>query len=277
MVPRSLDVWLAEAKSRLEDAGVEDATLEAQVLAAHGFNQTRSWVLVHGSEPVHKDLEQLLRRRLAHEPLAYITGGREFFGREFIVGPGVLVPRQDTEALVEAALEQRAHRILDIGTGSGCIAVTLSLERPDWEVFACDVSREALSIAEENAQRLGATVSFVMSDLVASFGETEFDLIVSNPPYVRLDENLPRDVAQFEPASALFAGSDGLDIYRRLATEVPRVLSEGGLLVVEIGDGMGLEVREVFELAGWSFEFSRRDLAGRERVLSFARDPVKGS
>lgn len=266
----SLEQWLGDAQAKLQAVGIEGAALEAQLLAAHGLGQSRSWVLAHGRDPLACDLDSLLERRLHHEPLSYITGHREFYGRLFEVGPGVLVPRQDTETLVDEALQQSGGRVLDIGTGSGCVAITLALERPDWDVSACDISDQALEIARKNQRALGANVEFVKSDLVGAFEHDRFRLIVSNPPYIRIGAELPPDVAKYEPAGALYAGIDGLDIYRRLAAEVPRVLSDGGLLAVEIGDGMGADVRDVFMSSGWSLKHARSDLAGRERVLSFA-------
>lgn len=266
----TLGEWVRDATVRLQMAGFEDAALEAQVLAAHALGQTRSWVLAHPDAPVPPEGGALLERRARHEPLSYVTGRREFYGRVFRVGPGVLIPRQETESLVDPALQSQGGRVLDIGTGSGCLAITLALERPKWAVTACDISDDALRQAKANAAELNARVNLVQSDLVSALGGEEFDLIVSNPPYIRSNADLPLEIAQFEPAVALFAGEDGLDVYRRLAREAPTVMAEGAQLLVEIGDDMRDAVVEVFVAAGWWLVQERSDLLGRPRALAFA-------
>jgi release factor glutamine methyltransferase len=261
--------WLLAATSRLSEAGIESSSLEAQVLAAHAFDVDRAWILAHPEAMVGPRLDALLNRRLTHEPLAYIQGWREFYGRRFIVRPGVLIPRQDTEILVEAALERMPHgaRVLDIGVGSGAIALTLARERPDCTLVATDVSQVALETARENAGVLHANVCIVEGDLFPS-SEPPFDVIVSNPPYVSETDEIGPDV-RYEPALALFAGVDGLGVYRRLAEETPGRLVEGGHLLLEVGAGRAAQVRSMFESAGWSHEVTRRDLAGHERVVVF--------
>ncbi len=265
-----LDEWLRNATTRLDLAGIDSPRLEAQVLAAHVLRVDRAWLLAH---PDHEfpELagEGLLQRREAREPLAYLTGYREFRGREFGVDPSVLIPRHETEELVEAALEASGGAVLDLGTGSGILAVTLKLERPAWDVTAVDVSPEALATASANARFHGANVRFVLSDGFAALLGESFDLIVSNPPYIGVDEELPPEVRDHEPHAALFSGTTGLEFYARLANEAPAHLEDGGLILLEVGHRQAAEVRSLFEGAGWRHESTRRDLSGVERVLGF--------
>ena len=268
-----LDEWLRHATTRLDLAGVDSPRLEAQVLAAHVLRVDRSWLLAY---PEHdfNDLagEGLLQRREGGEPLAYLVGHREFYGRKFGVDSSVLVPRQETEELAEAALElssRQTRSILDVGTGSGVLAVTLKLERPEWDVTAVDVSPEALATASANARFHRAAVRFVLSDgFEALLGES-FDLIVSNPPYIGDDEILASEVRDWEPSGALFAGPTGLEFYTRLANEAAGYLSDGGLLLLEVGHTQAAAVVAMFEGAGWHHETTRRDLSGVERVVGF--------
>jgi release factor glutamine methyltransferase len=269
-----LDEWVRQAGERLAAAGIEAARLEAQMLAAHVLGVQREWVLAHGDHDF-PDLEgeALLQRRQAHEPLAYILGGREFFGRTFGVGPGVLVPRHETETLVEAALEwiderPGAHTVLDLGAGSGCIAVTVALERPRLQVTGTDVSPKALERARENAERLGTRVEWILSDAFAGLAGRRFDLILTNPPYLGLHEALPRDVADFEPAEALFAGPSGLEFYELLADEASLHLEDGGALLAELGHGQADAVERLFGERGWHVHETRKDLSGTPRVLT---------
>ena len=259
------------AEARLTGAGFESARIEAQSLAAHILRVDRAWLYAH---PEHEfnDLagESLLQRRESHEPLAYIVGVREFYGRPFGVSPAVLVPRHEKETLVETVLRRfgpNPLRVLDIGTGSGCIAVTVKLECPAWEVTAVDVSPDALAIASANARFLGARVGFVHSDLFGGLLGESFDLIVCNPPYIATDEPLPRDVAEFEPALALFAANDGYAFYERLALEGPDHLEDGGAIAVEVGYRQADRVRSIFENAGWTWLETVLDLGGVPRVV----------
>jgi release factor glutamine methyltransferase len=210
-------------------------------------------------------LESLVARRAGCEPMAYILGEREFYSRSFSVGPGVLVPRPETEHVVETALEYcagtPAPRILDIGTGSGCIAITLAAALPHARVEATDISETALRFARENARRHGVEVCFRSGDLEAGC-VGPYDVIVSNPPYVEAGAALPADVADHEPAIALFAGDDGLDLYRRLALRLPALRPRA--VVLEIGAGQFEGVACLFP---WLCCRLTRDLAGQERVL----------
>lgn len=246
--------------------------MDAALLLADALGRDRSWVLAHGGDELSDAslADQLLGRRLKREPLAYILGRREFFGREFQVSPAVLIPRQETETLVEAAMAQAPERarVLDIGAGSGCVAITLALERPDLHVLAVDVSRPALEVARQNAERLGARVDFIEGDGVEVLQEVGVDLVVTNPPYVGLGESLPPEVAAYEPALALFAGEEGLDFFRLLAGTASN-LARPQVLLTEIGDGQAPAVARVFVDAGWEEAGAWRDLGGRLRVLAF--------
>lgn len=270
-----LDAWIREATGRLEAAGCDAAALEAQVLASHGLEVERAWVLAHPEAEAPPALDALLDRRVAGEPLAYILGYREFFGRLFRVRPGVLIPRQDTEVLVEAALARisssRPVRVLDVGVGSGAIAVTIALERLQAVVEATDLSLDALGVAGANAARLGATMRLIPADVFPSVRCAPYDLIVSNPPYVAEGDAVGPGV-EHEPREALYAGADGLDIYRQLCVEGVAWLAPGGAMLLEIGEGQRAAVAALFEEQGWRLEKVRQDLAGIERVIEFERD-----
>lgn len=249
--------------------GIESARLEAQVLAGHVLRVDRSWLLAHPEHEFNELAgETLLQRRAAREPLAYLLGHREFFGRDFRVTPAVLIPRQETETLVEEALRREGSaEVLDVGTGSGAIAITLAKERPDWRVVAVDVSPTALSIAQENAESLRADVRFVLSDGFTELLGESFDLIVTNPPYIGTDEPLMPEVAGHEPHLALFSGATGLEFYERLAREAPAHLNDGGFLMMEVGYRQAADVQRLFEDAGWRHERTVADLDGTPRVV----------
>lgn len=261
--------WLNMAREALAQSGVEAPKLEAELLAAHGLGVDRAFVLAHPEVEAPTSLGSLLDRRRGGEPLAYILGWREFYGRRFDVGPGVLIPRQETETLIEVSspLLTIGGSALDLGTGSGCLAVTLALELPKATVTAVDISERALGVARRNADRLGASVRFVHSDLFSGLGGERFDVIVSNPPYVAVGEELPREVVEFEPREALFAGAGGLEFYERLAAEAGSRLNPGGRLAVEVGFTQAAAVAGLFGEAGWRVIEVRRDLSGRERVV----------
>ncbi|HMS54817.1 MAG TPA: peptide chain release factor N(5)-glutamine methyltransferase [Fimbriimonadaceae bacterium] len=258
------------ATDRLERVGIESARLEAQVIAAHVEGRDRSWLLSRGDEPFN-DLagEALLQRREGQEPLAYILGYREFYGRRFIVNRHVLIPRHETEVVVEATLKRipDGGTVLDVGTGSGCIAITIALEQPKSRVSAVDISSEALEIAQLNAKRLGSTLTFHRSDLFSSLGIGQFDVIVSNPPYIGVEEQLPVEVRRFEPDLALFAKDYGMSLYRRISDEAKEFLSASGYLIVEVGDDRAKEVQEVFSASGWRVVELVSDLGGMPRCL----------
>ena len=230
------------AAARLEQAGVPDADVDAAYLLASVLKEDTLAMRINGhralTEEQEKAFDALCDRRAAREPLQYILGETDFMGLTFHVEPGVLIPRADTEILVEKALAwmKPGARVLDIGTGSGAIAVSLAkLGRPA-QVTAVDVSDRALEIARRNAERNGAAVEFVKSDCFSALKGRKYDMIVSNPPYISEDEmrGLMPEVTR-EPELALFGGADGLDFYRRISREAPEYLNEGGCLLFEIG------------------------------------------
>lgn len=264
--------WVRKASAALAAAGIESPLLEAQVLAAFAAGKNRQALLVDLDAPVDETADDLLERRLNREPLAYIIGEREFYGLPFRVDPRVLIPRQETEVLVDEALrlDLPDHAVVaDVGTGSGCLAVTLSLKRKTWRVFGLDCSAAALEVAMRNGSRLGAAVRWLESDLFAATGSLAFDLIVTNPPYVASGADLAPEIREHEPALALFAGDDGLDIFRRLADEARTSLKPHGWLLTEIGAEQGDPVVNLFEAKGWSLEKRIDDLASVERALLF--------
>ncbi len=231
----------------------------------------RTWLFAHPDHEFNELAgETLLQRRERREPLAYIVGYREFYGRPFGVSTATLIPRQETETLVEVILRQKLPpdaRILDVGTGSGCIAITLKLERPDWDVTAIDISPEALSVASVNARFLNADIRLVHSDGTnALLGET-YDLVVSNPPYIADHEVLMPEVADYEPRLALFSGMSGLEFYERLAEHAKSHVVDGGLAILEVGHLQAQSVREIFESHGWTWLETVPDLAGIPRVV----------
>ena len=233
---------LREATARLERAGVPDADVDASYLLASVLKEDTLAMRINGHRALTEEqqaaFDTLCGRRMAREPLQYILGETEFMGLTFHVEPGVLIPRADTEILVEKALElmQPGARVLDIGTGSGAIAVSLAKLGKNARVTAVDVSGKALEIARKNAESNGADVEFVKSDCFSALQGRKYDMIVSNPPYISDEEmrGLMPEVKQ-EPELALFGGGDGLDFYRRISREAPEYLSEGGFLLFEIG------------------------------------------
>jgi len=260
--------WLAAAARGLADQGIPSSRLEAEVLLSHAMNVDRVWLAAHPEAATPAYADKLLVRRLRHEPLAYLTGWREFYGRRFSVQPGVLIPRQETETLVAAALELAGDEtVLDLGTGSGCLAVTLALERPGWRITASDVSPLALDIARKNARALGAEVEFVLSDRFAGLAERAWDLVVCNPPYVASGANLDLEISRHEPPEALYSGPSGYEFYELLAKEAAPHLTATGRLTVEAGDGMASGIADLFRSNRWKVERMVPDLGGTARAL----------
>lgn len=251
---------------------------EARALLAHVLTEPREHLIAHPERPVDRAaverFSRLAARRTAGEPMAYLLGVREFYGRAFKVSPAVLIPRPETELLVDIALECmagiKAPRVLELGTGSGCIAISLALERIDATVIATDLSLPALEMARANAALLGTPVSLIQSDWFAGLGhEMQFDVIVSNPPYVAAaDPHL--DALRHEPSDALTDHADGLSCLRTLAAEVAPHLAPGGWIALEHGYDQAASVRRMLADAGLAVVASRRDAAGIERV-SLAR------
>lgn len=280
----SLDDWLRDSARQLSEALDRQCApvLEARMLAQVVLGVSRSWLVAHGREALAEDrralLDGLLQRRLTGEPMAHILGEREFYGRRFRVSPATLIPRPETEHLVEAALA-RAHqgmiRVLDIGTGSGCVAITLKLERPHWQVTGIDVSAAALAVARDNAAALDAAVDWRESDLFDALAGERFDLIVGNPPYVSAgDPHLDQGDVRFEPRLALVSGADGLDHIRRIVREAPEHLAVGGWLILEHGWDQAEAVAALLASSGFVDGFMQRDLAGQARICGGRWSPT---
>lgn len=275
---------LRQARQVLQAAGIpeDEATRDAEWLARHALRLDRASLLSclrdeWPSTVPRAALDALVARRTAREPMAYIIGNQEFFGRDFEVGPGVLIPRPETELLAEEALRRldpdRPCRVLDIGTGSGCLAVTLACERPLAQVSATDVSEDALLIAVRNAARHQATVAWHHGTLLAD-APGPWDLIVSNPPYIaeRDRATLMAEVVRYEPAQALFSGPEGLDVIAGLIACAPEALVVGGTLLMEIGAGQEAAVAALVDRApSLRLEAIRPDLQGIPRIVVATR------
>jgi release factor glutamine methyltransferase len=270
---------IARLAAQLAAAGIEDARAEAWLLLAAATGRPRAALMAGVAETLSKDevrrIQAMVRRRRAREPIAYILGEKEFWSLPFRVGPAVLIPRPETETVVEAALARVADRraplrILDLGTGSGCLLLALLSELPEARGVGTDVSAAALALAEVNAARLGlaARVELRPGDWGRALAPA-FDLIVGNPPYVAASAwpGLQPEVREFEPAGALLAGPDGLDAYRALAPDCARLLAPRGSVALEIGAGQGDAVAHILGQAGLALQERRRDLAGIERCL----------
>ena len=284
------DVWtirrvLAWSVEDLKKRGSTSPRLDAELLLGKVLKMDRVGLLVDADRPLAKpelaSYRELHTRRRAGEPVAYLLGVREFYGRPFRVDRRVLIPRPDTEALVEVALARTraislSARVLDLCTCSGCVAVSLARERPTTRVLGSDLSEGALTVAQENAIRLGAVnCGFVRSDLFAAFvpGRDRFDLITANPPYIAEAEiaTLAVDIKSFEPRLALSGGDDGLVVLRRIVAQAAEFLAEGGVLCSEIGSDQGEAARALFAEAGFSEIETRKDYGGLERVVSGVR------
>ena len=249
--------------------------LEARVLLRHVLRCDEAYLIAHGDDDLPAaqaaDFGRLIARRAGGEPVAYLTGSRDFYGREFVVTPAVLIPRPDTELLIELALQRlpaNGGQVLDLGTGSGCIGVTIAAERPQAQVTLVDASANALDDARVNAHRHAvANTALLCSDWFATLGDARYDLIVSNPPYIAAgDAHLQQGDLRFEPQSALAAGADGLDDIRRIVAEAPSHLLSGGWLLCEHGHDQADACTELLQQAGFKEVFSARDLAGIRRV-----------
>ncbi|MBI3405860.1 MAG: peptide chain release factor N(5)-glutamine methyltransferase [Acidobacteria bacterium] len=280
----------------LRDAHVASASLSAELLLMHVLGRDRAWLYAHPEEIVPANLaaqfSDLVAKRASGVPTQYLTAKQEFWGLEFEVTPDVLIPRPETEHLIEVALERlgpsqanpkhaaqmqpRALRIADIGTGSGCLAVALARELPNSTVVATDISAAALAVAQRNAQRHGVEnrIQFVQCNLLdGTVGP--FDLVVSNPPYVALADaaSLPREVRDHEPHAALFGGPDGANYYSALVQQAGNHLVRGGILVVELGYNVFSEARRALDSDGrWVNCSATNDLAGIPRVLAAERN-----
>lgn len=272
--------WILEAVDQFKQmpAGLISPTnyvMEAELLLGHATSHSRSSIAASRQEFLKPEeivrAHSLLARRTQGEPLAYILGYREFMGRRFEVNPSVLIPRTETEIVCLHALEfaqkTSAQTALDIGTGSGCIAITLKLELPDLTVSATDISIEALTVAQKNADDLGAAVDLNHANLFPD-PHSKYDLIVSNPPYIGESEELTSEVREYEPSVALFADDGGHAIYKRIIQECGHRLNPGGHLILEIGDGRLEYLRQIAEEHSWNVSEIRDDLDGNPRSMA---------
>ena len=280
---RILDV-INKTTPFFEKQGIESPRLTIELLLAHLLKKKRLELYLEFEremdEPTLEKLRELVRRRAAGEPLQYITGEAEFFGLKFAVDKRVLIPRPETELLVEAVLkrlkpleeQKQALHIVDVGTGSGCIAVALAKNLPTAEIVAVDVSNDALEVARGNAKINGVekNIRFLQSDLLQNLhGSQGSDAVVSNPPYIATGElaELPKEVRDFEPVRALSAGEDGFEVFQRLVMDARRVLKPPGFLALEIGAGQRLAVENLVVKAGYEVDQVVKDLQGHERVV----------
>lgn len=249
---------------------------DAEALLLHVLGKPRSWLIAHDTDVPGDDaraaFDALVARRAAGEPVAYITGHRGFWSLDLAVTPATLIPRPETELLVELALERlppdRPCRVADLGTGSGAIALAIARERPRAQVTAVDVSADALAVARGNAARLGLErVRFLQGTWMTPLSGERFDVVVSNPPYIEAgDPHLEQGDLRFEPAAALASGADGLDAIREIVAAAPGHLGPGGWLLMEHGWNQGAAVRGLLERAGYAEVFTAPDLEGRDRV-----------
>lgn len=279
------DALLRDAAVALTAAGIDNVRFEARLLLGHAAGLSVEQLVARGSDPVPAGVAAAMReltgRRVRREPMAYILGEREFWGLPFKVSPAVLVPRPDSETLIETVLDllperERPLRILDLGVGSGCLLLTLLREYPKATGVGVDASPEALAIAGENAGLLGvASRARLMVDDWRQAGWTDrlggpFDLLVSNPPYIETSTiaTLMPEVANHEPRLALDGGSDGLEAYRIIAAATPTLIAPGGWALVEGGEGQAIDISGIFASVGLSPQAPRKDLAGVERVVA---------
>lgn len=276
MTGQTLRQLAAEGTDILSSAGVPDAKLDSEYLSAEVLQVPRLNLLFSASSPAPEGAREtylaLIARRAGREPLQYILGSQPFYGRDFLVRKGVLIPRQDTEAVCETALgvipKGRKVRVLDLCCGSGALGVTLALERPLAEVTATDLSPAALACAAENIQRLGAQVTLCAGDLWDAVPGQVFDVIVSNPPYIPAADCLElQEEVRREPLMALDGGADGYDFYRRIAAEAPRFLKDGGVLLLEVGFDQAQGVMALCREAGFREVMAHEDYQHIDRMV----------
>ena len=278
---RSVQTALGEGRARLAKAGVENAERDALRLLAHAAGWDVGRLSIELGQPIASDIaarfDHAIAQRAAGRPVAKITGWRDFWAGRFRVTDDVLDPRPDTETLIEAALQHPFQRVLDLGTGSGCIVLSLLGERPAATGVGCDISPAALDVARANAADHGLCprVTFVQSDWFSAI-EGRFDLVVSNPPYIALDEmaGLAIEVRAHDPFCALSDGGDGLGAYRSIAAGIGRVLRPHGMVLVEIGPSQGAAVAQLFQNAGLTEIAVLPDLDGRDRVVCAKAPPI---
>ncbi|HYU97947.1 MAG TPA: peptide chain release factor N(5)-glutamine methyltransferase [Pyrinomonadaceae bacterium] len=286
-MPTSIAETILEGAHRLRKAGVPEARREAGSLLGYVLGRDRSFILTHAEDAISEEqaerFRECLERRAQGEPLQYITANQEFFGLDFEVTKDVLIPRPETELLIETALKLLTPSadafICDVGTGSGCIVITLMQQLKQARAVAIEISLDALAVARRNAVRhsVAERIDFVHSDCFAALNSRaprpSFDLIVSNPPYVEdgAMADLQREVRDFEPRSALAAGADGLDIIRRLLLEAPSFLKTGGYFLLEIGFNQAAAVEQLLDPKIWRLIDINKDLQGIPRTVALQR------
>lgn len=276
----SIGEALRRGSQELDQAGVAEARREAGSLLSHVIGKDRTFLIAHADDLLSDEewtsFESAVTRRAAGEPAQYIAGTQDFFGRAFRVTPDVLIPRPETELLVEAALQvmNAGSSVCDVGTGSGCIAITLLCERSDARAVAIDISRAALNVARQNAEEHSVQdrVEFVLSDCFSALNASasqQFDLIISNPPYVsaRMLPGLQREVRDHEPLVALSPGADGLSVIRRLLHDAPAFLRANGHLLMEIGFDQGETVQQLIDQKVWTLKEILPDLQCIPRIV----------
>ena len=272
---KTIRYLIAQGTQSLHQAGVDTPRLDAELLLADLLGVGRAYLYAHPEEEVGatilQEWQHRLKRRVRREPLAYILGKAEFYGLEFTVTPDVLVPRPETEVLVEAILARQPATVADIGTGSGCIAIAVAAHLPQARVWATDISEAALRVARENAERHGVAdrIHFLQGDLLQPLAGLRFDMIACNPPYVAESErlSLQPEVREWEPPHALFTGKDPLQFHRQLAAEAHFHLHEGGWLMMEVGLGQAEAVATLLGEVGYRDVRILNDLAGIGRVV----------
>ena len=268
------------AVNLLKTAKIENPRLEAEILTAHFLKKDRLYLITHDNEEIsEKDAEafkRLAKRRAGDEPMAYILGYKEFYGRNFIVNKDVLIPRPETEMLVELIKVEDNAKILDLCAGSGCIGLTLALECKNTKVTLSDISPKAVEIIKKNAENLGVEVNMVESDLFSGI-EGKFDIIVSNPPYIRSEtiETLETAVKDYEPRLALDGGEDGLKFYKKIIPCSKKYLSENGRIFFEMGFDEGEQVAKILKENNFIDVRIYKDLANLDRVISAKLTPIE--
>jgi len=268
------------AAKLLKNAKIENPRLEAEILTAHFLKKDRLYLITHDDEEIsEKDAEafkRLAKRRAGGEPTAYILGYKEFYGRNFIVNKDVLIPRPETEMLVELIKVEDNAKILDLCAGSGCIGLTLALECKNAKVTLADISPKAVEIIKKNAENLGVEVNIVESDLFSGI-EGKFDIIVSNPPYIRSEtiETLENTVKDYEPRLALDGGEDGLKFYKKIIPCSKKYLSENGRIFFEMGFDEGDAIKSLLMSNTFSDVKIYKDLANLNRVISAKLPPIE--
>lgn len=272
---------LKNTADKLKKAGIETAKLDAGLLLCKYLQVDKVYLIVNSHKDIKPDekFEELVKRREMHEPMHYILGSAEFYGLDFKVNKNVLIPRPDTEVLVEKVIEyvgDNSYTLLDIGTGSGCIPVTVAVNCRGVKAYSVDISREATKVAEENAKSNGVDgrVTFLKMDILEDFPQFLVDCIVSNPPYIE-DEVIPTlmsDVKDFEPLIALAGGKDGLMFYRRISEKGFEILKSGGMIAFEVGHTQSNAVADILKKDGYVNVKITNDLAGIGRVVTAIKE-----